>query len=389
MGYIAYAASTLIVAIVIRTIYNRTSDTKQHDSLSPNLDRKRKEEVVPSHPVHDELRESSLPVPASPITIEISHDETSSSTSSERDDSPPQSHRRRELTPEKNGAPTSPTSTPVSRVQSREMPPPPRPSSTPNLQALSAAAQSRSAVGTFPASSLTASRNRSPPRLKPATTSSLAPQVRRPGGFNQAIGLAGSSSLAPPPSAASTARSRPIPSSNSLGVPQQKVLANTRMQPQAPSTSTQPPAKRASRKVILSPGHSPLDWAALHNARSDEAVTTLRGENASQVLGPYRLGRITPSQLRRQTGRKGKDAWTSYQGKVYNISAYLDFHPGGKDELIKGAGRSSDNLFAEVHPWVNWEGMLSNCMIGMLVAEDDPGAIGREQEGKNELDEMD
>lgn len=76
-----------------------------------------------------------------------------------------------------------------------------------------------------------------------------------------------------------------------------------------------------------------------------------------------------------------------YQGRVYNISAYLDFHPGGDGELLKGAGRRSDELFAEVHPWVNWEGMLGGCLIGMLVQEGE-GDGDKEGEG-NELDEMD
>lgn len=104
------------------------------------------------------------------------------------------------------------------------------------------------------------------------------------------------------------------------------------------------------------------------------------------------MGRITPSQLKYQNGRKGKDAWTSYQGRIYNIGAYLDFHPGGVDELMKGAGRSSDKLFAEVHPWVNWEGMLGECLIGMLVSEDDASALGQEshqQMPETKLDEMD
>lgn len=75
-----------------------------------------------------------------------------------------------------------------------------------------------------------------------------------------------------------------------------------------------------------------------------------------------------------------------YQGRVYNISAYLDFHPGGREELLKGAGRKSDGLFAEVHPWVNWEGMLSGCCVGILVAE---GEGDEQEKGENELDEMD
>ena len=85
--------------------------------------------------------------------------------------------------------------------------------------------------------------------------------------------------------------------------------------------------------------------------------------------------------LKSQTGRKGKDAWTVYQGKVYNITPYLQFHPGGEAEIMKGAGRDSAKLFMEVHPWVNWDGMLSECLVGVLVAEDDERA--------NKLDEMD
>lgn len=64
----------------------------------------------------------------------------------------------------------------------------------------------------------------------------------------------------------------------------------------------------------------------------------------------------------------------------------MEFHPGGESELMKGAGRERDaeRLFLEVHPWVNWEGMLGECLVGVLVGEDE---LGRESEGG--LEEMD
>jgi cytochrome b involved in lipid metabolism len=65
---------------------------------------------------------------------------------------------------------------------------------------------------------------------------------------------------------------------------------------------------------------------------------------------------------------------------VYNITPYLPFHPGGKGELMRAAGRDGAALFMEVHPWVNWEGMLGECLVGILVGE---------AEERNELDEMD
>ena len=35
-------------------------------------------------------------------------------------------------------------------------------------------------------------------------------------------------------------------------------------------------------------------------------------------------------------------------GKVYNLTPYLEFHPGGIDELMRGAGKDSTQLFDEV-----------------------------------------
>ncbi len=75
--------------------------------------------------------------------------------------------------------------------------------------------------------------------------------------------------------------------------------------------------------------------------------------------------------MRQYTGRKGKDAWTVLGGKVYNITPYLPYHPGGVPELMKAAGSDGTKLFGEIHPWVNWEGMLEYCLIGVAVGEED------------------
>lgn len=129
--------------------------------------------------------------------------------------------------------------------------------------------------------------------------------------------------------------------------------------------------------MILEPGHSPLDWAAL----TSDPNNKLRGADL-----PPTLIRVTPSMLKAHNGRKGRDAWTSYQGKVYNITPYLPFHPGGKGELLRGAGKDSGKLFLEIHPWVNWDGILGECLVGILVSENE--AERNNAEG-NSLDAMD
>ncbi|KAJ5492627.1 hypothetical protein N7539_001373 [Penicillium diatomitis] len=151
----------------------------------------------------------------------------------------------------------------------------------------------------------------------------------------------------------------PLPSVSSIRIPP-SAAASLRAPPTSSglSSSTLAPTtvkKQASRKVILQPGYSPLDWAA----RTSNPNNGLRGN-----------------------GRKGRDAWTSYQGKVYNISPYAPYHPGGKGELLRGAGKDSAQLFAEIHPWVNWDGILGECLVGILVSEHDPQV-------ENGLDAMD
>ena len=67
----------------------------------------------------------------------------------------------------------------------------------------------------------------------------------------------------------------------------------------------------------------------------------------------------------------------------------MKFHPGGVDQLIRGAGKEveGERLFNEIHPWVSWENMLGECLVGILVSEND-GALNGAVVG-NKMEEMD
>ena len=100
--------------------------------------------------------------------------------------------------------------------------------------------------------------------------------------------------------------------------------------------------------------------------------------------------------MRRRNGRKGADAWASFYGRVYNVTPYQEYHPGGGKELLKGVGRAgvAEKLFGEVHPWVNVEGILGECMVGILVGEgegdeDEARDGGTAGEGATRMEEMD
>lgn len=199
----------------------------------------------------------------------------------------------------------------------------------------------------------------------PSSSSSMMPPPPRPPTLSP-------SSRAPPafPALNSAQRARgPLPNRDPRASSSLSPGAGAGLAP--PPTHSSKPSK-PSRKVILTPGHSPLDWARISGPTAD-----LRGVPSAS---PYL--RVTPSMLKRQTGRKGTDAWMGLNGKVYNISPYADYHPGGVPELMRGAGRDGTKLFGEIHPWVNYETMLSACLVGLMVEEP-------EGNGESEMDKMD
>lgn len=51
-------------------------------------------------------------------------------------------------------------------------------------------------------------------------------------------------------------------------------------------------------------------------------------------------------------------------GMVYNVSAYMDFHPGGEEELMRAAGIDSTDLFDQVHsPWAECLTVYVTCTV--------------------------
>lgn len=121
---------------------------------------------------------------------------------------------------------------------------------------------------------------------------------------------------------------------------------------------TPPNAKPNRKKVALQPGHSPLDWAHLNSTKKRE----LRGVPPS--FPPPHILKVPKDQVKLHSTQS--DCWTIINNKVFNITPYINFHPGGVDEIMKCAGRDGTALFNKYHSWVNVDRMLENCFIGHL-----------------------
>jgi len=71
------------------------------------------------------------------------------------------------------------------------------------------------------------------------------------------------------------------------------------------------------------------------------------------------------------------DCWIAVRGKVYDVTRYLDFHPGGRDVLTAHGGRDATAAFDKFHRWVSADGLMGGALVGPLLAEDPGGASER------------
>lgn len=111
-------------------------------------------------------------------------------------------------------------------------------------------------------------------------------------------------------------------------------------------------SERGKKRIILPPGHSILDWIRLTGAHAD-----LSGTGGKMPI-------VSVKELEKHSKRT--DCWICINRAVYNVTPYMDFHPGGIDQMMRGAGKDCTDLFNNVHSWVNYGGMLKKCYVGKL-----------------------
>ena len=56
---------------------------------------------------------------------------------------------------------------------------------------------------------------------------------------------------------------------------------------------------------------------------------------------------------------KRYDCWTVWKGKIYDITTYIEKHPGG-DKILAGAGKDCTKLYNKFHAYVNADYLIGN-----------------------------
>ncbi|GAV59466.1 Cyt-b5 domain-containing protein [Cephalotus follicularis] len=107
-------------------------------------------------------------------------------------------------------------------------------------------------------------------------------------------------------------------------------------------------------KVPFEKGYSQMDWMKLTRTHPD--LAGLKGQSNKRLIS-----------MKEVKQHQTEDSmWTVLKGRVYNISPYMNFHPGGVDMLKKAVGKDCTSLFNKYHAWVNAEFLLEKCLVGTL-----------------------
>mmetsp|Transcript_17009 Transcript_17009/g.31879 ORF Transcript_17009/g.31879 Transcript_17009/m.31879 type:complete len:326 (+) Transcript_17009:52-1029(+) len=128
------------------------------------------------------------------------------------------------------------------------------------------------------------------------------------------------------------------------------------------------PAAAESAKLLAAPAMAPLpvksEGKFQKKGGSQLEFVRMMSLNKNPVPKLPEGIRLTAEEVAKH--RKPGDAWTIFQGRVYDITSYLDFHPGGKGTIMKGAGKDCTELYNQNHPWVNCDGLIGKLCLGKL-----------------------
>ncbi|CAG7729695.1 unnamed protein product [Allacma fusca] len=119
-----------------------------------------------------------------------------------------------------------------------------------------------------------------------------------------------------------------------------------------------PPAPTERKKVSVTHGHSMANW-----------MMKIKSEPKKPPSN-----RVIPlDELKQHNTRE--DCWMAIRGKVFDVTDYIDYHPGGVPYIMKGAGQDATKMFNQVHNYVNFENILVNRQVGLYISSE-PGISG-------------
>ena len=131
------------------------------------------------------------------------------------------------------------------------------------------------------------------------------------------------------------------------------------------NTNKAPPELYARSKqhvAEMREGMNSLAWAQLPPPKERLNPRDRLGRSGKGRPGPGR--RIVSFEEVREHNDLSKDGWVIFEDKVYAITRYASYHPGGYYVLAGVTGDDCTVQFNELHPWIQCHAMLKDYYVG-------------------------
>merc|ERR1712179_502658 len=111
-----------------------------------------------------------------------------------------------------------------------------------------------------------------------------------------------------------------------------------------------------------------------HIRKSEEFLSVREIVRMTEAVKTFRLEEVKKHNI---TKGKDKSVWIVLHDKVYEITKFLDEHPGGEEILFENAGGDATENFEDVGHSSDAREMLEEYYIGEVAEEDRTGSKER------------
>ncbi|CAD8127646.1 unnamed protein product [Paramecium sonneborni] len=101
------------------------------------------------------------------------------------------------------------------------------------------------------------------------------------------------------------------------------------------------------------------------SAKDNTSSTQIQKRTLNESVKKCELKQLTIEDVSKHN--TSDSAWIVINSKVYDVTHYLNKHPGGREQLMKGVGTDGTPLFMSHHPWVNAHYLLEHSQVGFLI----------------------
>jgi cytochrome b involved in lipid metabolism len=125
------------------------------------------------------------------------------------------------------------------------------------------------------------------------------------------------------------------------------------------------------QKEVLSPNQiktekqeiSPLQDQSIQSQNQEKLTQTSGEEKTEENEKTYTMEEVAKHNSK-------ESCWSVIRGKVYDLTNWIDRHPGGADKILRICGKDGTDLFVKIHGGrKNPEEILKSFEIGVLKSQ--------------------